>query len=108
MDMEERRQLLSKAAAGASAEIGRSLKSMPDVDKRTKMQLEHFTKNVLFNLMAVVATGGGGTGMVTAGGGSGAGPVDAPSAAINVSIVAKEMCFKLTDAQLQRVRRKMQ
>jgi hypothetical protein len=77
---------------------------MAGVDERTKMQLEDYTKNVLFNKLAVVVTGTSGG----SGGSAGSGvPVDEPSHAISVSVVAGEMGYKLTDAQLQRVGREM-
>ena len=83
-----------------SATFLQSLKGMADVDERTKMQLEDYTKNVLFNTLAVVVAGSGG------------GPVDTgeplsttSTDPINISIVAKNMAdstgIKLTDAQIQ-------
>jgi hypothetical protein len=88
-----------------SATFLQSLKGMAGVDERTKMQLEDYTKNVLFNKLAVVVAGSGG------------GPVDEPSPAtnqmnpINISIVAKNMAdstgINLTDTQIQLAGREM-
>jgi hypothetical protein len=100
MEMQERQQRLAESRlqqAQKSASFLQSLKGMAGVDERTKIQLEDFTKNTLFNSMAVTITGGAAS----------VPPAEAPSAAINVSIVAKEMGYKLTDAQLQCVGREM-
>lgn len=85
-----------------SAAFLQSLKGMADVDERTKMQLEDYTKNVLFNKLAVVVTGTSG-----GSGGSGGVPVDELSHEINFTDVAEEMGYKLTDAQLQRAELEM-
>jgi hypothetical protein len=88
-----------------SATFLQSLTGMAGVDERTKMQLEDYTKNVLFNKLALVVAGSGG------------GPVNEPSTTtnqmepINISIVAKDMAdstgIKLTDAQIQLAGREM-
>lgn len=90
-----------------SATFLQSLTGMAGVDERTKMQLEDYTKNVLFNKLAVVVAGSG----------KGGGPVNEPSPPtnqmepINISIVAKDMAdstgIKLTDAQIQLAGREM-
>ena len=71
-----------------------SLKDWANVDERTKMQAEDHIKNVLFNKLAVSHQPA-----ITDG--------SQPTAALNVSIVAKELGFKCTDGQLQRVGRGM-
>lgn len=68
-----------------------ALKDWANVDERTKMQAEDHIKNVLFNKMA--------------------GPADPapdrPTNPLNVSILAKELGFKCTEGELQRIGREM-
>lgn len=65
-----------------------ALKDWANVDERTKMQAEDHIKNVLFNKMSA--------------------PAD-PSATnpLNVSIIAKELGFKCSEGELQRIGREM-
>jgi hypothetical protein len=109
-NLAEKRQSLVEARleqVQKSATFLQSLTGMAGVDERTKMQLEDYTKNVLFNKLALVVAGSGG----------GGGPVNEPPPPtnqmepINISIVAKDMAdstgIKLTDAQIQLAGREM-
>jgi len=107
--LEERKVLLderklshaSKLIEHANTALGslNALKDWTHVDERTKLQMEDYIKNVLFNSMptktpALTLTNGDQPGL-------------SPTAAINVSIVARELGVNLTDAQLQRAGREM-
>lgn len=76
-----------------------SLKNRMNIDERTKMQIEDYIKNTLFNTMSVPSSFLAIT--------TDAAPAVNTTAPINVSIVAKEIGVKLTDPQLQRVGREM-
>lgn len=73
-----------------------SLKDWANVDERTKLQAEDHIKNLLFNSLdartAPALTDGEGV---------------QPTAALNVSILAKELGFKCSEGQLQRIGREM-
>jgi hypothetical protein len=69
------------------------LKAWAHVDERTKLQMEDHIKNVVFNSM------GTSTLAITNGA--------QPTAALNVSILAKELGFKCLDGQLQRIGKDM-
>jgi hypothetical protein len=84
------------------------LKDLPNVDERTKLRTEDYIKNVLFN--STPNNNPGPSSLAIANG------ADQPNQAINppnqtdaisVSIVAREIGVKLTDAQLIGVGRKM-
>ena len=77
-----------------------SLKNKANIDERTKMQIEDYIKNTLFNTMSVPSSS---TLAIT----SDVAPVVNTTAPINISIVARELGVKLTDGQLQRVGREM-
>lgn len=103
MELAERR--LTHAAkvlqhTGNAIETIDSLKNKANIDERTKMQIEDYIKNTLFNTMSVPSPS---LLAITAD----AAPAVNATAPINVSIVAKELGVKLTDAQLQRVGREM-
>ena len=69
-----------------------ALKDWANVDERTKLQAEDHIKNVLFNKTAAPP-----------------GDHDSPAstAALSVSILAKELGFKCSEAELQRIGREM-
>ena len=69
------------------------LKAWAHVDERTKLQMEDHIKNVVFNSM------GTSTLAIT--------NSAQPTAALNVSILAKELGFKCLDGQLQRIGKDM-
>ena len=109
LEIDERKQRLaesklahaSKLIEHANAAMGaiNAIKNWTHVDERTKLQMEDYIKNVVFNSMptktpALILTNGDQ-------------PVPSSTAAINVSIVAKELGMNLTDAQLQRAGREM-
>lgn len=85
---------------GNAIETIDSLKNKANMDERTKMQIEDYIKNTLFNTVSVPSPS---PLAITAD----AAPAVNATAPINVSIVAKELGVKLTDAQLQRVGREM-
>lgn len=70
-----------------------ALKDWANVDERTKMQAEDHIKNVLFNKLAAAQSS------ITDG--------TQPTAALNVSILAKELGFKCSEGQLQSIGRAM-
>ena len=69
-----------------------ALKDWANVDQRTKVQAEDHIKNVLFNKMATAGSAADGT---------------QASSPLNVSILAKELGFKCSDGELQRIGREM-
>jgi hypothetical protein len=84
------------------------LKDFPNVDERTKLQTEDYIKNVLFN--STPNNNPGPSSLAIANGGDQPNQAINPSNqtdAISVSIVAREIGVKLTDAQLIGVGRKM-
>ncbi len=66
-----------------------ALKDLKNVDERTKMQAEDHIKNVLFNKTSPTD------------------PAANETAPLNVSILAKELGFKCSDGDLQRIGREM-
>jgi hypothetical protein len=109
MEIDERKQRLaesklahaSKLIEHANAAMGaiNALKDWAHVDERTKLQMEDYIKNVVFNSMptktpALTLTNGDQ-------------PAPSSTSAINISIVAKELGMNLTDAQIQRAGREM-
>ena len=68
-----------------------SLKAWVNVDERTKLQAEDHIKNVLFNTISA------GQACITDG--------SQPTTALNVSILAKELGFKCSEGELQRIGR---
>lgn len=69
-----------------------ALKDWANVDQRTKVQAEDHIKNVLFNKMAAAGPAADST---------------QASSPLNVSILAKELGFKCSDGELQRIGREM-
>jgi hypothetical protein len=69
-----------------------ALKDWANVDQRTKLQAEDHIKNVLFNKMATAGPAADGT---------------QASSPLNVSILAKELGFKCSEGELQRIGREM-
>lgn len=102
--LEERKRLhTSNLIQDANAAMGaiNGLKDWANVDERTKLQAEDYIKNVLFNSMTVSSTTS--TLAITDG-------AQMPTAALNslnVSILAKELGFKCSDGQLQRIGKDM-
>jgi hypothetical protein len=122
MELEERKLALEERRAalearnreGQLAYVSKAmlaineLKDLPNVDERTKLRTEDYIKNVLFN--STPNNNPGPSSLAIANG------ADQPNQAINppnqtdaisVSIVAREIGVKLTDAQLIGVGRKM-
>lgn len=103
MEMAERRAALeerklkhaSNLIEHANTALGsiNGLKDWAHVDERTKLQMEDYIKNVVFNSMATSTLA------IT--------DCAQPTAALNVSILAKEMGFKCSDGQLQRIGKDM-
>lgn len=85
----------TKLIQHVSAAMGsiNALKDWANVDERTKMQAEDHIKNVLFNNLAANQLS------ITDG--------VQPTAALNVSILAKELGYKCSDGELQRIGRAM-
>lgn len=84
-----------------------ALKDWANVDERTKLQVEDHMKNVLFNAMAVQAQP---SSLTIANGTQPTQPMltqPNPTAALNVSILAKELGFKCSEGELQRIGRAM-
>lgn len=109
LEIDERKQRLAESKLAhaykliehANAAMGaiNALKDWTHVDERTKLQMEDYIKNVVFNSMpsktpALTITNGDQ-------------PAPSSTAAINISIVAKELGMNLTDAQIQRAGREM-
>ena len=82
-----------------------ALKDWAHVDERTKLQVEDHMKNVLFNAMAVQAQP---SSLSITDGTQPTQPMTTqPTAALNVSILAKELGFKCSEGELQRIGRDM-
>jgi hypothetical protein len=102
MEMAERKlkhasNLIEHAQTTMAAING--LKDWANVDERTRLQVEDCMKNVLFNAMAAQAQPS-----IT----DGTQPIQPnPTAALNVSILAKELGFKCSEGELQRIGRAM-
>jgi len=77
-----------------------ALKDWANVDERTKLQAEDHIKNVLFNKLAVAPVDPLSSALTTA-------STDGPTAALNVSILAKELGFKCSEGEIQRIGREM-
>jgi len=75
-----------------------ALKDWANVDERTKLQAEDHIKNLLFNKLAAVPAD------TTS---PSASSTDSPTSALNVSILAKELGFKCSEGELQRIGREM-
>jgi hypothetical protein len=115
MELMERRAALEernregKLAYASKAMLAiNELKDLPNVDERTKLRTEDYIKNVLFN--STPNNNPGPSSLAIANGGDQPNQaINAPNQtdAISVSIVAREIGVKLTDAQLIGVGRKM-
>jgi hypothetical protein len=77
-----------------------ALKDWANVDERTKLQAEDHIKNLLFNKLAVAPVDPLSSALTTA-------STDGPTAALNVSILAKELGFKCSEGEIQRIGREM-
>lgn len=109
MEMAERRAALeerklkhaSNLIEHANSALGsmNRLKDWVHVDERTKLQIEDHIKNVLFNSMAVTTS--------TSPAITDCDQHVQTSAALNVSILAKELGFKCSDGQLKRIGKDM-
>ncbi len=94
LDLQERKlQHESKLIEHVNTSMGsiNALKDWANVDQRTKLQAEDHIKNVLFNKLATAGTD----------------PAHNETAPLNVSILAKELGFKCSDGELQRIGREM-
>lgn len=104
MEMAERKlkhasNLIEHAQTTMAAING--LRDWANVDERTKLQVEDYMKNVLFNAMTAQARPSitdGNQPLLTQ---------PNPTAALNVSILAKELGFKCSEGELQRIGRAM-
>lgn len=94
LDLQERKlQHESKLIEHVTTSMGsiNALKDWANVDQRTKLQAEDHIKNVLFNKLATAGTD----------------PAHHETAPLNVSILAKELGFKCSEGELQRIGREM-
>ncbi len=94
LDLQERKlQHESKLIEHVTTSMGsiNALKDWANVDERTKLQAEDHIKNVLFNKLATAGTDA----------------AHNETAPLNVSILAKELGFKCSDGDVQRIGREM-
>jgi len=97
MEMAERKLALEERTlqhVNTSMRSINELKNWANVDERTKLQAEDHIKNLLFNKLAVITVDPQQS-------------TTSNTAALNVSILAKELGFKCSEGEIQRIGREM-
>jgi len=97
MEMAERKLALEERTlqhVNASMRSINELKNWVNVDERTKLQAEDHIKNLLFNKLTVITVDPQQS-------------TTSNTAALNVSILAKELGFKCSEGEIQRIGREM-